>query len=70
MNPKDILRTLKSKIESEAAIQENQTVITDICGDIKHANAIVMKEIEGQVQLIEVTARLLGTQKWFIGRAG
>lgn len=56
----EILRNLKSKIELDAQVADSDVVVTEITGNKTHSRAVVMREIEGRLTMVEVTAKVLG----------
>lgn len=59
MNAFEILRELKSKVELSAQIDESETIVSEISGNKDVSKAVVMREIEGKIKMVEVTARVL-----------
>ena len=59
MNSLELLRSLKDKIETDAQISESDTAVTDIHGDKEESRFVVLREIEGKLRMLEVSARVL-----------
>lgn len=60
MNAFELIRALKSKIELDAQVSDSETIVTEISGNKTHSSAVVMREIEGRLTMVEVTAKVLG----------
>lgn len=59
VNAFEILRELKSKVELSAQIDESETIVSEISGNKDVSKAVVMREIEGKIKMVEVAARVL-----------
>lgn len=58
MNAKELLRELKSKLESQAQIDESPTAVTEIQGNADFSKITVETNVEGRQRKIEVYARI------------
>jgi len=65
MNALDLLRGLRSKVELDSQINETEVIVTEFSGDYKESKIVILQEIEGITQKIEVIAKIVKNPVFF-----